>query len=72
MTCKWVIVAFPQYPGATRALWDVYEIILEEQTILYGEVVKVLPFDSLGGVLWTISNLVGERIGRGCIGDMLE
>ena len=42
MTSKWVIVAFPQHLGVTRALRDVYEIILEEQTILYGEVVKVL------------------------------
>ena len=38
---------------------------------LYGEVVKVPHFDSLGGVLQTILNLVGERIGCGCIGDLL-
>ena len=42
MTSKWVIVPFPQHLGATRALRDVYEMISEEQTILYGEVVKVL------------------------------
>ena len=47
-------------------------MISEEQTILYGEVVKVFPFDSPEGVLQTISNIVGERIGRGCIGDLLE
>ena len=47
-------------------------MISKEQTIFYGEVVKVLPFDSLGQVLQTTSNLVDERIDRGCIGDLLE
>ena len=52
MTSKWVIVAFPQHLGVTRALRDVYEIILEEQTILYGEVVKVLliPLEGFCGL----------------------
>ena len=43
-----------------------------QQTLLYGEGVKILPFGRLGGVLQTISNLVGERIGLGRLSALLE
>ena len=45
---------------------------LRTKTLLYGEGVKILPFGRLGGVLQTISNLVGERIGLGCLSDLLQ
>ena len=47
-------------------------MISEQQTLLYGEGVKMFPFGRLGGVLQTISNLIGERIGLGCLSDLLE
>jgi hypothetical protein len=47
-------------------------MIAEDQSILNGEVIKVLPFVSHGGVLKAFLNLCGEPIGRGRRNDVLE